>query len=323
MHILHLITSTRSFFEQQIAVLEDKGVTCTVIDVPGDYRAASPRSPADYARYYPRILEAVRRESFDLVHAHYGLVSPFAIAQPCRPLVLSLWGTDLMSEMAWLRGLSRVGARFADATVLPSRAMADHLGREYVYIPFGVDIERFRPIPRAAARSRIGWTTNRPVVLFPYDPDRQVKDYPLAERVMTRIEADVELRVVDAVPHDEMPYYMNASDVLLVTSRRESGPMTVKEAAACNLPVVSTDVGFVRDTVGDMRNCVVADNVDTLARAVDRVIADGRRTNARSHVETLGLDEMGDRLIALYRRLLDRPVAEPLTMGWEGDARGI
>ncbi|SEQ54628.1 glycosyltransferase [Natrinema salaciae] len=307
MHVLHLITSTRSFFEQQIAVLEDRGIECTIVGVPGEYSADSPRTPLDYLRFHPRVLSHALSGEYDLVHGHYGLVAPFAIAQPTRPVVLSLWGTDVMSDMAWLRRISRYGARFADATIVPSPVMSRELDVDHVEIPFGVDTDRFRPIPRDEARDRIGWDADARIALFPYDPSRAVKDFPRAERVADRADADLEVRTIDDVPYDEMPYYMNASDVLLVTSRRESGPMVVKEAAACNVPVVSTDVGFVRETIAGVDGCVVGTTDDELAAGLERVLDGSRRSNGRDAVDGLGLEAMGDRLLDVYRRVLDRP----------------
>ncbi len=305
MNVLHLITSTRSFFEQQIEVLESRGVSCTVVGVPGEYRANAPRSPADYARYYPRVLREVRNGSYDLVHGHYGLVAPFALSQPCRPVALTLWGTDLMSDMRWLRVLSRVGARLADATIIPSPAMAEYMTTGHEIIPFGVDTDRFRPIDRETARAHLGWGTDRPVALFPYDPARPEKNYALARQVIEDVEGEVELRTVIDAPYEDMPFYMNASDLLLLTSTRESGPMAVKEAVACNVPVVATDVGFVRETLEDVRNCAVCTSRRGLVGGVEAVLTDGGRSNGRASVADLGLDRMGDQLIAVYERLLD------------------
>jgi glycosyltransferase involved in cell wall biosynthesis len=307
MHVLHLITSTRSFFEQQISVLEDRGIECTVIGVPGEYSADSPRTPLDYLRFYPRVLSHVLSDEYDLVHGHYGLVAPFLLAQPTRPVVLSLWGTDLMSDMGWLRRISRYGARFADATIVPSPAMSTELDAEHVEIPFGVDTELFRPIPREEARNRIGWDTDARVALFPYDRSRDVKDFPRAERVADRADVDLEVRTIDDVPYEEMPYYMNASDVLLVTSTRESGPLVVKEAAACTVPIVSTDVGFVRETIGDVDDCIVGTTDDELAAGLERVLDGARRSNGRDAIDGLGLEAMGDQLLDVYRRVLERP----------------
>ncbi|ELY64783.1 glycosyltransferase family 4 protein [Natronococcus jeotgali] len=306
MHVLHLITTTRSFFEQQISVLEDRGVDCTVIGVPGEYTADSPRTPTDYLRFYPQVLSHVRTGDYDLVHGHYGLVAPFALAQPTRPVVMSLWGTDLMSDMGWLETISRYGARFADAAIVPSPAMSRELDVDHLEIPFGIDTDLFRPIPRRDARERVGWDADERIALFPYDPDRDEKDYPRAERIADLADAELDVRTIEGVPYEEMPYYMNASDLLLVTSKREAGPMAVKEAAACNVPVVSTDVGFVRETVGEVDNCVVSDDDRELAAGLESVLAGSRRSNGREAIDGLSLESMGDRLIECYRTVLEQ-----------------
>ena len=306
MNVLQLVTSSRPFFDQQVSALEARGIDCTVLEVPGEHSGDSGRTPADYARYYANVLSAVRSSSYDLVHANYGLVAPFALAQPTRPVVLTLWGTDLMSDRTWLRSCSRYGARRADAAVVPSRVMSRDLETEHELIPFGVDTDLFRPLSRAGAREYLGWETDRPIALFPYDQTRSVKDYPRARRLVQQADVDLELRTVSGVDHDEIPYYMNASDVLLVTSKRESGPMAVKEAAACNLPVVSTDVGFVRETIRGLPNCTVSDNDGALLGGLERAIEDGGRSDGRGSIDGLSVDSLGERLHGLYRRVLDR-----------------
>ncbi|NGM70441.1 glycosyltransferase family 4 protein [Natronolimnobius sp. AArcel1] len=306
MKVLQLVTSPRPFFEQQVTALEERGVECTVLAVPGSYDGDSSRSPLEYLRYYPQILKAVRTMEFDLVHANYGLVVPFAFTQPTRPLVTTLWGTDLMSNRTWLRSMSRFGARYTDATIVPSPAMSDALETDHELIPFGVDTELFRPIPQAEARERIGWETDRPIALFPYDRTRSVKDFPRATRLVDEAETDLDIRPISGVDHATMPYYMNASDVLLLTSRRESGPMVIKEAAACQLPVVSTDVGFVRETLADVDNCVVSDADAELIAGLERIISGSGRTNGRDVIDDLSLEEMGDQLLEVYQTVLER-----------------
>ncbi|MXV64122.1 glycosyltransferase [Natronorubrum sp. JWXQ-INN-674] len=306
MKVLQLVTSPRPFFDQQVAALEEQGVDCTVLGVPGSHGGNSDRSALDYARFYPKVLSAVRSAEYDLIHANYGLVVPFAFAQPTRPVVVSLWGTDLMSDLGWLRAISRYGARRADAAVVPNRTLSRALETEHELIPFGVDTDLFRPISRRRARERVGWDTDRPVALFPYDRSRAVKDFPRARRLVERADIDIELRPITGVDHEAMPYYMNASDVLLVTSKRESGPMVVKEAAACNLPVVSTDVGFVRETIEGVTDCLVSDDDSQLVDGLESVVEPGRRSDGRDAIDGLALETLGENLHGLYRRVLER-----------------
>ena len=304
MKALQLVTNRRPFFDGQVRALEARGIDCTVVAVPGTYSPDSPRSVRHYAQFYLRTLRAALGD-FDVIHANYGLVGPLALAQPRRPVVLTLWGTDLMGERDWLTRLSRESARLADATVLPSRAMASELEGSYTYVPFGVDTDRFRPIPRTIARDRVGWDRDRTVALFPYDPTRPEKNYDLARRVVDAAPVDVDLEVVSGVPYEEMPYYLNASDALLVTSTRESGPMVAKEAAACGTPVVSTDVGFV----SDVPDATVGEGEGDLAAALAAAVDDrGRPDGGRPAIdaEEYGLDRMGARLARLYERVTGR-----------------
>ena len=299
MKALQLVTTPRPFFDDQLAALERHGVECTTVTVPGD---RGDRTPVDLLRFVRRV-RRVADDSYDVVHANFGLTGPAALVQPVRPVVLTLWGTDVMGDHRAVRTLSRLSARRADAVVFPSRRLTDYLDCPHHLVQFGVDTELFRPIPRDAARATLGWDPEQPVVLFPYDPDRAVKNYPRAMDVVDRLAADADLRVVSGVPHEQVPTYMNASDAVLITSRRESGPLVVKEAAACNVPVVSTDVGFVRNVLGPVDASAVRETDAGLAAALDRVLADRRRSDGRRSAPELKADELGARLSDLYESL--------------------
>lgn len=301
--VLQIATSGRSFFTQQVEALEARGVSCTTVLVPRPDEGS--RGPREYARFYARtVREAV--DGHDIVHANYGLVGPAALAQPIRPVVLTLWGSELMGDRGWLDRCSRFAARHSDAVIVPSEQLAAELDTPHELVPFGVDTDLFRPIDREQAREHVGWDPDRRHVLFPYDPSREVKDYPRAERVVGRLPDDVVLQTVSGVAYEEMPYYMNASDALLVTSKRESGPMVVREAAACNVPVVSTDVGFASDVLDGVTNSRVVDDDACLVEALGDVLRDGGRSDGRTTVEALGVERMADDIVEIYRRALDR-----------------
>lgn len=305
MHVLQLVNTPRSFFEQQVQVLQRAGVACTVLSVPGDAGADSGHSPLDYLRFQGSLLRE-SLEDYDLVHANYGLLGPLSLAQPRRPVVLTLWGSEVMGYARWLDRVSGTSARLSDAVVVPWPTMSSYLSCDHTVVPWGVDTDRFRPIPREEARERVGWETDRRIVLFPYPESRTVKNYPLARSVVDRADVEADLRTVSGVPHEQVPYYMNASDAVLVTSRRESGPMVVKEAAACNVPVVSTDVGSVRGMLDGVSRSFVADSEDDLVTALEQVLLSGERSDGRETVDDLGLERMGEQLLDVYERVLDR-----------------
>ncbi|WP_144905698.1 glycosyltransferase family 4 protein [Halobellus captivus] len=301
MRTLHLVTTESPFFEKQIQALEERGVSCTVVSMPK--RGETARSVLSYGSFYSRVLQSAM-DDFDIVHANYGLVGPFALAQPNRPVVLTLWGSEVMGSSRWLDALSAWTARQCDAVVAPSPAIAARLDCDHHLVPFGVDTDLFEPIPQHEAREQVGWDPDEHVVLFPYPPRRTVKNYPLAERVVAQLPDNVVLKTMWGVPYEKVPVYMNASDTVLVTSRRESGPMVVKEATACGVPVVSTDVGFVADVLEDVPQSFVCSSEAELVEGL-RAALTAETSESPSREITHDLDRMGDQLLRVYHDVLD------------------
>lgn len=288
---------TASFYQQQISSLEEHDIDCTTISPP-PYEG-NDRSPWQYLRIWINTLRETSSD-YDLVHANYGLVGPIALAQPKRPVVMTLWGTDVMSD-GWVPSVSKAAASRCDAVVAPSTRLAESLPCESHVIQFDVDMDLFRPIPQAAARRRLGWDDDATIVFFPYG-NRAVKNQPLARRVVEQLSIEAELKRVWGVPHEMMPLYYNASDALLVTSDREAGPMTVKEAAACNVPVVSTDVGFVSELLSEIEHSHVAESESALVEQLGNVLRRGERPSGRSVVRRY--NDMGAQLHSVYRSVI-------------------
>lgn len=303
MRVLSLVTKRGvGVYEQQVETLREAGVEVDTLVPPGSHGVAGreSRSPVDYLRFFPQVFRR-SLDGYDLIHANFGLTAPMALAQVRLPVVLSLWGSDLHGEFGWL---SRLCARWCDAVVVMSEAMADELDRDCHVVPHGIDFEKFRPEPKADARARLDWDEDARHVLFPYAPDRTIKNFPRAERVVERarerLDSPVRLQTVSGVSHDEIPTYMNAADVLLLTSDAEGSPNTVKEALACNLPVVSTRVGDVPERLDGVRPSAVCDDDADLADALADVLSNPRRSNGREAVRDLRLERTGARLRDVY-----------------------
>lgn len=307
MRVLSLATNGRSrFYQQQIERLRDRGHAVDMMVIPQSDSGES-RSVVAYARYYVRALAATPR-GYDVVHANYGLTAPPAVVQPFAPTVVSLWGSDLMGRYG---SVSRTACRFADAVVVMSEEMSALAGLDCHVIPHGVNMDLFRPLPRGFARSAVEWDPDHHHVLFPYSRDRAVKDFPRARRIVDAVnetvERPVELHTINGVPHDRMPLYFNAADALLLTSQREGSPNAVKEALACDCPVVATDVGDVADRLDGVFNTAVGDDDDELARRLAAILASGARPDGHASVAPLGIERQIDKLVEVYRSVADAP----------------
>jgi glycosyltransferase involved in cell wall biosynthesis len=308
MNVLNLVSNADArFYEQQVETLERRGIDCATKTPPGDHLAredVTERSVGDYLKFIPQVLyESL--DDYDVVHANYGLNAPMALAQMRLPVVLSLWGTDLFGEYGWL---SKRCAHHCDEVIVMSEEMARELDQPCHVIPHGIDMERFAPRPKDETRAAVGWDREVRHVLFPYPPSHEVKNHPRAqcavERANQRVASDVELQVVYGVSHAEIPTYMNAADALLLTSDHEGSPNSVKEALACNLPVISTDVGDVGERLDGVSPGAVCDSDDELVAELVDLLEEPRKCDGRDAVRDISLQTMGERIEAVYESVV-------------------
>lgn len=310
MHVLQLVTNENApFFRQQIESLEALGITSDIRSPAGGHSADESRSVGDYARLATETLHDT--EEYDLVHANYGLTAPAAMVKPQLPTVLSLWGSDLLGRYGHV---SRFCARRADEVIVMTPEMADSLGEPCHVIPHGIDMETFRPIPTAEARAEVGWESDQKHVLFPYGADRELKDFPKAASVVAavrkQIEEPVTLQTVSGVDHSRMPYYHNAADALLLTSKREGSPNVVREALACNTPVVATDVGDVSLRLAGLSPSAVCQTDQELIDALTIVLKSDEPVESRERAAKTSAEAMGEQIKRVYERALETQSGE-------------
>ncbi len=288
----HLVTT-------QGTALEKIGVNVDYYDIPG-------KGILTYAKHILPLKRYVKQKQFDLVHAQFGYSGFTCAIAGCKPLVVSLMGTDYRLEKATSL-LTRFFARsFWCFTIVKSQKMYNVLKiKNSKVIPNGIDFARFNTIDREIARRQVGFNSSAHV-LWVSDPERKEKNFDLAREALSYLKTeDVELTVVNNVELDQVPFYYYAADVLLVTSKWEGSPNVVKEAMACSLPIVSTDVGDVIDITKDVDGCYITEpNPVEVARAVDTALTFGKRTNGREKVKYLDVEYISERLLDTYREVL-------------------
>lgn len=277
-----------------------------------------------YARNVPKLRRRLRNGYFDLLHAHYGLSGLITlVARKKEKLVVSFMGDDLLGSNrpgGSVTFMSRVMVRlniffsryFYDHCIVKSSEMYDVLpvNRKSI-IPNGVDLAVFKPADRNEARSKIGAKPGEKLAIFVGSPDRFEKNHALASEAVSRSEyKNLRLMNVQDIDQKMLPYYYNAADVLLLSSFHEGSPNVIKEAMACNCPVVSTDVGDVRELTAGVEGCYIASyNASDFAAKIDYALMlsnSGKRSGGREKVISSGLDDkrFSARLIEVYNSLL-------------------
>jgi len=258
-------------------------------------------------RSYIRAARELRRRSrgtrYDVIHAHFGLTAWPALAVRGAPHVVTFHGTDLAHPRSGR--VSRAALPFVDLAATVSASLAHEwipgagVRRRIAVLPCGVDLERFRPLPRAEARARLGLDAERPCLLFPADPGRAEKRFDRARDVA----GDVPLLTLGDVHPDEVPLWVNAANAVLVPSEREGFGLAVLEALACNVPVLATPVGVARLALDGIEgaHCGAFD-AQTWRTALAPHLADADpRVAGRERAALFSAEQMVERVVAAWR----------------------
>lgn len=180
-------------------------------------------------------------------------------------------------------------------------------GNVYI-IPHEIDFEVFMPVERELARAELGLGQHKKYLLFAANPQIPVKRFPLAKAVaedLAKQDPSIELRVVFKEPQSRLALYMNACDVLVFPSYQEGSPNVVKQAMACNLPIVATDVGDVREVIGNTEECFICKpEPGEFSERILEILRHCRRTRGREHVQHLAGPAVAQRIIQVYENVL-------------------
>lgn len=283
--------------------LEKAGVEVHYFDIVG-------KGIRGYLQNLFRFRKLVKSLKVDLIHAHYsfsGFLATFAFSG--RPVITSLMGSDVKSDSKFRFLVFLFSRFFWKRTIVKSADMFRDLGLKYAkIIPNGVDLEVFFEVSKQEARKMIGLKDEDKVVLFAADPDRSEKNYALAHEAIKMLEENIiTLFLKDIIP-EKVKFYYGAADVVLLTSHWEGSPNVVKEAMACNRPLITTNVGDVLWVIGDTEGCfVVSNDASEIAAKIRYCIDNVLNTKGRKRIQLLKLDSVSvaEKLLDVYGSVID------------------
>jgi glycosyltransferase involved in cell wall biosynthesis len=246
-----------------------------------------------------------RGRRFDIVHAHFGLTAWPAVLARLGPVVVTLHGNDLLVRRSYVA--TRAALPFTALTAAVSREFSANLPgagtrRRVAVLPVGIELERFRPIPRREARVHLGLDPAGPYLLFPHDPERPLKRFDRAVAAA----GDVPLLTLGGVPPDEVPYWINAANAVLVPSAEEGFGLSVIEALACGVPAFGTPVGIHPVALHGIDGAYCAPwDVDAWRTALrPHLDAPDPRVDARARAQLFSADAMAARVVEAWRDLV-------------------
>jgi glycosyltransferase involved in cell wall biosynthesis len=267
---------------------------------------AFPPGTRNYARAARELRHRYEPEAFDVVHAHFGLVAWPALLAGLRPLVVTLHGNDLLHPKS--KPFTRAALPLMTLPAAVSRAFSANIPgagrtRRVAILPCGVDLTRFHAIPRRESRERLGLDPDGPYLLFPHETSRPLKRFDRAQEAA----GDVPLLTLGSVPAEEVPYWINAANAVIVPSQDEGMGLAVIEASACGVPAVGTPVGAHAVALAGIEGsaCLEWDRDAWRAAIAPHLAVPDPRVDGRAAAERFSADRMAARVVAAWRELVE------------------
>jgi len=268
-----------------------------------------------YLKNIPKLKSHLKTNKYDVIHAHYSLTAYVCSLANAKPLIVSLMGSDVKRNRPLNLLLKIFCNCFWNAAIVKSKKMKESLGFDYSHIvPNGVDLNKYIPLDKMKSKKKLNWNMEKIHLLFAANPDREVKNYSLFAKSVENLKKthkNIEIKFLRDVDVDKVPLYMNASDVVCLSSFREGSPNVVKEAMACNRPIVSTDVGDVSWLFQNTTGCYISKqygikSYSSLLKETLEFSIKYEFSNGRDRIIELGLDSksVAENLIFIYKNVI-------------------
>ena len=288
------------FIAEQVDSLRRLGTTIETFGVLG-------KGIAGYFKNRTKLLQKIKSFQPDLIHTHYGLSGLLANLQRQIPVITTYHGSDINN--AKVLRFSKIAMQLSKYNIFVSeknRKIAN-AEKKCSVIPCGLDTMLFHPMDKADCRKSLNLNERKKYILFAGSFDNRVKNPDLAQMSVALLGNDVELLELKGYNRTQVAQLMNAVDACLMTSHSEGSPQFIKEAMMCNCPIVSVDVGDVKEMLAKTRNCfITASQADEIAAKLKIVLKCDDRTDGSERITQLNisLDAVALKLMELYGKVI-------------------
>lgn len=290
------------FIVEQVEALKKQGCEFEYFGLQG-------KGMMGYLKNLPVLKQKNKTFRPDIIHAHYGLSGLFANLQRGVPVVTTYHGSDINDKK--VLPFSKVAMHLSAWNVYVSKKTMEIVKprKKYSLLPCGIDLSDLQLTEKDEARKTMGLEAEKHYVLFSGAFDNEVKNAPLAKETVALLhDKNIELLELKGYSREEVTLLMCAADVFLMTSHTEGSPQVIKEALACGCPIVSVDVGDVRERTEGVGGCFISTTRDAqeLAELLQKALSFEGKTQGRERIIADGLDNrmVALQLIGLYERIL-------------------
>lgn len=291
-----------TFVKQQGDALAKKGVSVF-------YYAVRQKGWKGYLASLSGLVSSIQENHIDVVHAHFGFCGALSVLQRKVPVVITFHNGETLSWKGKI--LSSIAAWLCASRIFVAQHVHDKLlptPRNYHIIPCGIDSEQLEVFEKDVAIKQMRLSCDHPNILFGGSFNNPRKNYPLALEAISHLGYPVNLIEMKGYNRQQVNLLLCACDVFLLPTKSEGSPQVIKEALACNCPIVATAVADIPLLLDGVNNCFATSfDASEIGMRINQIIQSGERSNGRFKIEQLGLDNsiVAGKIVRIYERVLN------------------
>lgn len=270
----------------------------------------SGESNLNYIRRLPGLLKKLFLGNYDIVHCHHAFCVLLCVPWYKR-LIYTVHEGELNNTSLRSKIIKKAIFLSGKVIFVSQKEYERHTENNKFFLPCGVDFDIFKVEPnKPALRAHLGLPQNKKIILFPADPSRPEKNANIlkeAEKLSLLEKKPWHFIYGGKIDKSEMPKWMAASDIVVSIGKYESDGMVVKEAIACNTPVVSTDVGNSKIYVKDGCGVITTPTPEQTYKSIKYILENPNKfKDGREKLVRLGQDmtTTANKLHAIYEETL-------------------
>lgn len=321
MKLLEVSRYKKEYADYQLPFVTEQGEAIRALGHEVDYFLVR----GNYVKAVGALKEKIREWKPDVVHAHYGLSAITAELQGLVPVVTTFHNGETHSwYINFITSLMSLRAKHVIYVAQHIHDMVYFKARNYSIIPCGVSLDDCFLMDKAEARKRLGWDAKKKYVMFGGAFDNTRKNYKLLAEAVERLKNeglnDIECIEMRGLTREQCVLRMNACDVFALPTKNEGSPQALKEAMACNCPIVATDVADIKHLLGGLQGHYLLPNkqgnaawwkgdehsAEELAELLKKSLAFEGRTTGRERIVELGYTNelVAKKILSIYHQVL-------------------
>ena len=315
MRILHITNNfpTKNFpifgifVKEQIESLNQLEIENEVLFING-----REHGKLEYIKAVFRIWKKLNYGNYDVIHCHHALSAICLIlsGKARNNKVLVSFQNDPIHELG--PKVFKFIKKNTNGWIFKNNS--DLITDEFsFYLSNGVNTNFFKPIDKKNAREQLGLNLESIYILFvSSNLIRKQKRYDRFTEVLSILNEKYNYKNIQEIKlintsRENVPLYFNAANLHLLSSDFEGSPNSVKESMACNTPVVSTNVGNVRELLKNVEGSYVSENnnPEQLAKLVDLALKE-KSPNGLDQLlnQELDINSVAIKLINIYTKII-------------------